>query len=296
MWLSCGYRTTKVFDQVQKTNLFVAFLYPALAEDRTERFGPYSIDVAKDASMAATELPLIVLSHGNGGTPWAYRDLAKHLAQSGYIVALPEHAGNTRNDNSLEKTASNLENRPRHVSLTIDAAFADPRVGPHLLKQRVGVIGHSIGAYTALAVAGGKPWAAPHETPDQQPRPVNVQPDPRVSALVLFMPATFWFVAGSLKEVNVPILIRTGSRDVITPTSHAETVIHGVADSSLVQHNVIPGAGHFAVMSKFPAALTGPAFPPSQDPEGFDREAYQPTLFADVERFLTANLKSPQLS
>jgi pimeloyl-ACP methyl ester carboxylesterase len=97
------------------------------------------------------------------------------------------------------------------------------------------VIGHSIGAYTALAVAGGKPWAAPHETPDRQPLPVRVQPDSRVSALALLMPATFWFVTDSLKEVNIPILIRTGSRDAITPSFHAETIIRGVADPSLVQ-------------------------------------------------------------
>jgi predicted dienelactone hydrolase len=158
------------------------------------------------------------------------------------------------------------------------------------------MIGHSIGAYTALAVAGGKPWAAPHETPDRQPRSVNVQPDSRVGDLVLLMPATFWFVADSLKEVKIPILIRTGSRDAITPSSHAETIVHGVADPSLVQHEVIPGAGHFSAMSTFPAALTSPTFPPSQDPAGFDREAYQPTLFADVERFLNMNLKNSHSS
>jgi predicted dienelactone hydrolase len=296
MWLSCGYRAIQVFDEVQKTNLPVAFLYPALAEERTESFGPYSIDVAKDASMAATALPLIVLSHGNGGTPWAYRDIAKHLARSGYVVALPEHIGNSRTDNSREKTAANLENRPRHVSLAIDAAFADPVIGPQLLKGHVGMIGHSIGAYTALAVARGRPWAASHETPDRQPRSVNVQPDSRVSALVLLMPATFWFIADSLKEVKIPILIRTGSRDAITPSSHAETIIRGVANSCLVQHEVILGAGHFSAMSKFPAALASPTFPPSQDPQGFDREAYQPTLFADVERFLNVNLKNSHSS
>jgi predicted dienelactone hydrolase len=199
MWSSCGYRAIQVSDETQKATLPVAFLDPALAEERTENFGPYSLAVAKGANVAASTLPLILISHGNGGTPWAYRDLAKHLARSGYVVALPEHIGNSRSENSLEKTAANLENRPRHLSLTIDAAFADPIIGPHLLKERVGIIGNSIGAYTALAVAGGRPRASPHETPDQHPRPVNVQPDSRVGALVLLMPATFWFIAESLR-------------------------------------------------------------------------------------------------
>jgi predicted dienelactone hydrolase len=110
------------------------------------------------------------------------------------------------------------------------------------------------------------------------------------------MPATFWFIADCLKKMKIPILIRTGSMDAITPFSHAETIIHGVANPSLVQHEAVPGAGHFSAMSKFPAALTSPTFPPSQDPAGFDREAYQPTLFADVERFLKVNLKNPHSS
>ena len=111
MWSSCGYRAIQVSDETQKATLPVAFLDPALAEERRENFGPHSIAVAKGANVAASTLPLILISHGNGGTPWAYRDLAKHLARSGYVVALPEHIGNSRSENSLEKTAANLENR-----------------------------------------------------------------------------------------------------------------------------------------------------------------------------------------
>lgn len=288
--MSCGFRKILVRDEIQNAAVPVAVLYPTCASEQAERFGPYSLEVAVDAPVAESDLPVVVLSHGNGGTPWAYRDLAKHLATSGFVVVLPEHTGNSRNDNSLEKTSANLENRPRHLSLAIDAAFADALVGPHLRRSGVGVIGHSIGAYTALAVAGGKPWAAPHETPDRQPRLVTVRPDSRVRALVLLMPATFWFIADSLREVNIPILIRSGSRDEITPPSHAELVMNSVADSSLVQHEIIAGAGHFSVMSQFPPALTGPTFPPSLDPDRFDRVAYQTTLFADIERFLVSNL------
>ena len=289
MRMSCGLRKMRVQDEVQNATVPIAVLYPTAAPEQAESFGPYSLEVAVDAPIAGSDLPVVVLSHGNGGTPWAYRDLAKHLATSGFAVVLPEHVGNSRNDNSLEKTAANLENRPRHISLAIYATLVDSFVGPPLRRTGVGVIGHSIGAYTALAVAGGKPWAAPHETPDRQPQPVNVKPDDRVRALVLLMPATFWFFADSLKEVNIPILIRSGSMDEITPSSHAELVKDNVADASLVQHEIIAGAGHFSVMSAFPPALTNLAFPPSMDPDGFDRVAYQTTLFADIERFLTSN-------
>lgn len=290
--MSTGCRLLEINDAIQRTDLPLAFLYPAEQPERTERFGPYTLDLALQAPPVGDQLPLVVLSHGNGGTPWAYRDLAKHLAQSGFIVALPEHRGNSRNDNSLAGTAANLENRPRHISLVIDAAFADPILKSHLAPAHVGVMGHSIGSYTALAVAGGQPWAASHESLDGEPHPVEVTPDQRVRALVLLMPATFWFISGSLSEVQIPILMRTGEKDEITPATHAATVLRGVSDPSLVEHKVIPGAGHFSIMSKFPPELARSDFPPSQDPAGFSREELQPTLFADIVEFFKRTLVS----
>lgn len=106
----------------------------------------------------------------------------------------------------------------------IDAVVSDPVLGNHVAPTGVGVVGHSIGAYTALAVAGGNPWAAPHESEDGKACRVPVVPDARVSSLLLLNPATFWFVADSLKEVRVPILILTGENDQIVPPLHAQTV------------------------------------------------------------------------
>lgn len=287
---STGCRLIEFKDEVQGVTIPLVLLYPARGPERTERFGPYSLEVARDAPPVGESLPLVILSHGNSGTPWAYRDLAKHLVRSGFVVALPEHRGNSRNDNSLSGTAANLENRPRHISLAIDAIFAGPAMNHHLAPERVSVIGHSIGGYTALAVAGGKPWAAPHESLDGKPHPVQVTPDERVRSLVLLTPATFWFLPESLSEVRVPILIRTGERDDLTPASHADTVIRGVYDPSLVEHKTIPGAGHFSFMSNFPPEMIRPDFPPSQDPEGFHREDIQPSLYADIAGFLKRTL------
>ncbi|MBA2682016.1 MAG: alpha/beta fold hydrolase [Ktedonobacteraceae bacterium] len=287
---SCGCRLIEINDAVQRAMIPLVLLYPAREPERTERFGPYTLDVARDAPPIGQHLPLVIISHGNAGTPWAYRDLATHLVRAGFLVALPEHRGNSRNDNSLAGTAANLENRPRHISLTIDAVFVDPVIKNHLASTGVGVIGHSIGGYTALAVAGGQPWSGPHENLDGKPHPVRVTPDKRVCSLILLNPATFWFIPESLKDVRVPILMRTGERDEITPASHADTVIRGVFDPSLVDHKVIPGAGHFSVMSKFPPEMIRSDFPPSQDPEGFNREEIQPSLYADIVDFLKRTL------
>jgi predicted dienelactone hydrolase len=292
MNLSCGCRLLDVDDAIQGAVIPTALLYPAEGAEASEHFGPYALDVAKDAPPATGAWPLVVISHGNSGTPWAYRQMAKHLVLAGFVVALPAHTGNTRLDNTLAGTAANLENRPRHLSLCIDAALADPFLKDHIANSGVAVIGHSIGGYTALAVAGGQPWTGPNESKGAAPSPVAVRADTRVRALVLLNPATFWYVDGSLRDVRVPIMIRTGEKDDITPIGHTLKIIDGVPDASLVEHNDIPGGGHFAFMSKFPPEMTRPQFKPSQDPPGFDREAIQPELFTDITGFLRRTLSA----
>lgn len=93
----------------------IAVLFPAEGEERSHRFGPYEIEIAMDAVPIRQNFRMIVVSHGNNSTPWVFRDLAKHLAKLGFAVALFEHPGNNRRDNSLAGTAVNLENRPRHI-------------------------------------------------------------------------------------------------------------------------------------------------------------------------------------
>ena len=290
MYPSCGCRLLDVEDSIQEAVIPLALLYPAIGAESTEHFGPYTLDVARDAAVADGVWPLVVISHGHSGTPWAYRELAKHLALAGFVVALPAHTGNTRNDNSLAGTAANLANRPRHITLSIDAALADPVLETHIATGGVAVIGHSIGGYTALAAAGGQPWTGPYEKKGAVPAPVPVTPDARIRALVLLNPATFWFVAESLRAVRLPILMRTGEKDELAPAGHARNVIDGVGDPALVEHKEIAGAGHFSFMSKFPPEMTRPEFKPSQDPEGFDRDAIQPALFADITGFLQRTL------
>lgn len=292
MRVSCGCKLSKVHDAIQGADVPLALLYPAVGEEKTEHFGPYSLEVASDAPPADGVYPLVVISHGHSGTPWAYRQLAKHLALAGFVVALPAHTGNTRLDNTLAGTAANLANRPRHITLSIDAALADAALAPHIARNGVAVIGHSIGGYTALAAAGGIAWSGPYERKDSNalPEQVPTKPDPRIKSLVLLNPATFWFIAGSLRPVDLPILLRTGEKDETTPIEHAHKIIEGVAQPALVEHKDVPGAGHFAFMSKFPPEMTRPNFKPSQDPEGFDREAIQPEFFADVTAFLHRTL------
>ena len=181
----------------------------------------------------------------------------------------------------------NLSARPRHLRAAISYIFEAPLFADFLRPGAVGIIGHSMGGYTALALAGGHPTAFAAETPDGQPQPVAVVPDERVKALVLLAPATPWYLAeNALRGVRVPILLLAGEYDEHTPAWHAELVLQGVPDPRQVEYRVVKNAGHFSFLSIFPDAMSRPAFLPAQDKPGFDRTQFQQELNTEVAEFL----------
>ncbi len=283
-----GFRRLLVQDETKNLSFPVLLMYPTHVPAEVVAMGPYSIEVAPGAPVHGGPLPLVVISHGGTGTPLAYRTLASHLARSGYAVAMPEHPGDNRNDQSLTDTIENLENRPRHVRLTLDALSSHVEIGPHLHCDSIAVIGHSLGGYTALAVAGGKPWTGP-----AGPK-VEVTKDPRVKALVLMAPATGWFgLNDALEDVRAPILLLVAEHDRITPRWQGQLVLDLVPDQAQVTFRVVENAGHFSFLSPFPPHMRNPGFLPATDPAGFDREAFHQKLQQDVRDFLDAALVSP---
>ncbi len=278
-----GSRQLQLRDPERSVTVPVLVLYPCSVPSVATAFGPCSLDVSPGADVAPGRFPVVALSHGNGGTPLAYRTIGTHLARQGYLVAMLEHPGNNRNDNGLSGTLENLVNRPRHLQLAIDAVLAYWHASAQL--DAVAAIGHSIGAYTALALAGGHAHSEAGE-------PVPVQPDPRLRALVLLAPAAAWFLAPeALRRVNLPILLLEGEHDSVTPKWHGTLVQDGVAHRARVTRRSVPGAGHFSFLSPFPPSMVRPDFPPCTDPPGFDRQAFHQELPLEVCAFLDRHLK-----
>ena len=241
-----GHRAASVLDPVQRATIATRLLYPTTAPATVERIGPYELTLSMDAPMHEARAALVVISHGGGGSSLTHRDLALDLARHGFVVALLEHPGNHRGDNSLERTAANLENRPRHIRLVADAAFGDQVVGTHLLRDQFAVIGHSMGGYTALAAAGGRPTTGRYEA-EGAGRAVHTSPDPRVRALVLLAPASGWFHGeDALSAVRVPILLFTAEKDELASDLHVELVTRGVRDPARMDHVVVANAGPWA--------------------------------------------------
>lgn len=268
--------------------LSMLVLYPTDAGAEPLRLGPYTLDVAANAPPARGPAPVVVVSHGSGGSHLTHRGLGIHLARAGFVVLLPEHPHNNRNDNSLANTAAILEQRPRDIRAALGWLSTAEAFARCADLTRVGLVGHSLGGYTALALAGGRARAFAHESTTGAAHPVAVEPDPRVRAIVLLAPATPWFLAeGSLDDVEVPILMYTADQDTITPVEHGSLVEGRLARRGNLVHRVVANAGHYSFLAPFPAEMTNPAFPPSQDPPGFDRVAFHAGLYDEITQFLS---------
>ncbi len=275
-----GCQHIRVWDHQANIGFPVFVMYPAADAHGTYELGPFTVTAGLNALVAAGLFPVVIISHGSGGNRLGYLTLAQALAEAGYVVLMPEHFGNNRDDNFLEGKTRNLELRPRHISLCIDDIAGNEILSGAVLTDQVAVIGHSMGGYTALAVAGGQVWNAAK-------RKVPVLPDERVRGLVLMAPATAWFAPdGSLANVTVPMLIYQAEHDVFTPPEHAARVLDQVPDRTQITHHLIENAGHFSFLSPFPEAMRSPGFPPSQDPDGFERAAFQQRLAGEVVAFL----------
>ncbi|MFW2488758.1 alpha/beta hydrolase family protein [Clostridium chromiireducens] len=277
-----GSKEIQIRDESKDINFNVLVQYPTNEPSMPTAFGPYTMDVCINAKLLDGEFPLVIISHGNGGSHLLYRTISTYLAKNGYIVAMVAHYGNNRNNNKLENTEENLILRPKHISLTIDKLLSDSFFSNHIIKEKIAVIGHSMGGYTALALAGGVPRT-------REGKIINTTPDQRVKVVVLLAPGAGWFLNG-LDNVTIPILMLTAEHDPITPAWNAEFVLKSIPDKSLVTFRQIENAGHFSFLSPFPESMKSAKFLPSTDPEGFDREEFHAELPKEILTYLDEKL------
>ena len=141
--------------------------------------------------------PVVVFSHGLGGSREGYGFLGKRWAEHGYVSIHPDHPGSDtavfRGNAPAELTQAMrqattalriLEGRPRLIAALISALPTLERVVPALAgkldHKRVGVAGHSYGGWTTMSVAGqklrlsGEPkdWSDPRHSPSRRCRRV----------------------------------------------------------------------------------------------------------------------------
>ena len=273
------------------------------------RLVTFETQVANNAPPADGVFGLIVISHGAGGSSLNHRDLAMALASYGYVVAAPTHPRGKGNDIS---GVGVWIGRPKQVSRVINAVLDDTVLGPHVQRERIGVVGHSNGGFTALVVAGAKPSPRASIAHCQQhPDDVNYcsyggraaregtqnvgdipdARDPRVRAIVLMAPNAVPFTAEALAQVAVPVRVYGAERDALTLVRyHAEPLVKALPCQT--EYVLVKGAGHFSFMTSFPGALRIVAGEAARDPEGFDRDAMHEVMNPEVVSFFDRKLRA----
>ena len=243
---------------------------------------------AKLVAMPA-RFPLVVLSHGTGGSAMQMAWLGSYLAAHGYIAAAVNHPGNNALEPYTVQGFSFWWLRATDLSVVIDHMLADPRFGPRIDRTRIGAAGFSLGGYTMMAIGGGitNPQAVIaycnssrshgtcniHEFPGLVPkamRLIRTDPefraafsrgdrsyrDPRVRAIFAIAPAIgVAFSPETLAEISIPVEIVVGAADPIAPPAdNAVYLARHIQGAELV---ILPGGvAHYTFLDRCaPAGL-----------------------------------------
>lgn len=172
--------------------------------------------------------PVILFSHGLGGTRETYRYLGEQWAANGYVCVHVQHIGSDdsawrgqqRPMESLRK-AANLDNsiaRPLDVSFVIDQLAklnqSDETFKGRLNLDQIGCAGHSFGGQTAFLIGGQQLGGA--ALGQLASRIIPKLEDPRVKAILPMSPAVPEAQAvldHAYSKITLPTFVMTGTED-----------------------------------------------------------------------------------
>jgi len=218
--IDLAYRSGK-----QDQTLTVAVWYPTVARPGPYHYGgPTSGNIAVDAAPFAERgpYPLLVFSHGYGGSGIGAVFLTEVLASRGWVVAAPDHhdrhsAVRIRTPqvkdydrlgllrHAMQIAASGREDRGEYlyrldeIELVMDRMLTSEPFKNILDTGRIAVGGHSFGGFTALGVCGA----------------IQERLDPRIKAILLFSTGAggYLFNEDELSSVRIPSMLFLGEKE-----------------------------------------------------------------------------------
>lgn len=272
--------------------------------------------------LSTTQNPkrVAIISHGAFGSPRSMNWLGFALASQGWLVAGVAHYGESwvyGSETIDPKMAMQFWNRPQDVSFTIDSLTESQLFNISLNTDKVLMLGHSSGGFTALATIGAKLEAGKSEaycaskkaaedkgclyTLRNQPKPMNQEminkvgqlqsqmQDNRIVAAIALDPALGHATSKqSLQGINTPTLvIGSVNNDFLPFSEHAKYFADNIRNAQLI--GVEQGAGHFIYIDQCDLEIKANGVPICQDRNGVDRKAIQQQTLNQIFSFIYKN-------
>ena len=274
--------------------------------------------VAENAALSSVQnqWPVVLLSHGTGGTAQGLCWLGTRLAAKGFVSIGVSHHGNTAVEPYLPEGFLCWWERARDLTVILNLLGAYGPFAGRLDRNVIFAAGFSLGGYTVLQLAGavtslklfdewlntlGKHDGGPREFPDLASHIPELRArsaqyrqsverhsdsyfDPRIKAVVALAPAPTVrsFTPESVAKVIVPTTLVAGQDDMEAP--------HKLCALWLREHNpsfqvklLGRQVGHYVFLPE--ATEAGKALEPDicRDPDGVDRVAIHDSVATMVE-------------
>lgn len=296
-----GSKTISFFDRTRSRPLITYILYPAQSTvkelpslDATWIVPP----IAKNASLKdnLVKAPLILLSHGNGGSRLDSSWLMHALAQKGYIVVSVDHYANTWYYNEPDEATVRWE-RAKDISFVIRELIQQSEFKDKIDQDKIGFIGFSLGGLTGIWLAGGQANLITDAIQDERlSKEIDINlakksyHDPLIKAEFLMAPSdSFIFDEASLKNISIPIYLVAGQIDMVVPIANSKYLAQWIPKSKL---KILPGKiGHFVFVNEISPA--GQKFLPSYITKGdryFDKKQLHEEISQEAIQFFNTNL------
>ena len=289
---------TTAAQQSKNLNLLIPGKYPYRQEKLTmkdrERNRTFPVELYLPETQSRRPLPLVVISHGLGSDLTTFAYFAKHLASHGFAVAVPEHPGSSARqiEALLSGLDSNVTPPEELIDRPLDIKFLLDRLaeqfGNEIDTNNVGMFGQSFGAYTTLALAGAElnwntleqdcqelnnSWnlslllqCLALQTPEVD-ADINLK-DERIKAAIAINPlASSVFGRESLSEIDIPVMLISGSADPVTPALPEQIIPFTWLTTPNKYLVLLKGGTHFSTLNESAGSIPVPPQAIGPDPK-----------------------------